>query len=125
MYPDHPEQGCRIPCIDCTILEPVATPCPTCHGAGMHFQEARMCDASTSRDFGVEAREILEAATEPQQRQQAARAGLRQLVIYGTPFAAGFTDSDLPDDPSAGESMCAALRERLRETWFEARAAER
>ncbi len=125
MFPDDPQQGCHIPCVDCTVLEPTAVPCPTCGGAGMLFQAAQMCDASTARSFGVQAREMFEAAIDPTQRLRAARACLVELLIYGTPFAAGFSSSELPDDQAAAESLCAAVRDPLRAAWFAAREAER
>ena len=119
------EQGCVIPCVDCTLLRKPLDSCPTCGGTGEHFQAARMCDSSIQHEMGREGRESYEALRAKANEKSSSMKGwedlaqtirgcLQSTIIYGAGYSAGFRGVDVPESPDEGEELTNALQKILK-----------
>ena len=121
-YPDG--QNCAIPCVDCTVLEPETTPCPTCGGSGTDVRSARMCDESIQRGYGEKSgreyrdfKRALEDDPGNAELLRRYRAWIREALAYSLMYpawSAAFRGVPVVQDRGRREGVLADVQESLR-----------
>jgi hypothetical protein len=121
----QPEQGTRIPCLECQVLHPGLAGCAACGGKGFRFQPARMGNAEARLHFGSAARKKVDAAP-ASERVGALRAALNESLLYGKAWAAGWDGrSEVSKDETIAGALEASVRAELRLATLEAEAKAR